>query len=170
MKTRWINDPSVIRRTVIRRMPPPLAQGRFYGPPKARPLRKRGENRLDQRPLRHPADCNTPDATSPCAGEVLRASEGGGHYRCGVIWGSLPTRRRGKGTTPSVSCRAEDPLRGDLIRRCAPPSPCAGKALPLAQGRFYGPPREGTGGADSRRWSDTMGGNARTSRNQKRLR
>ena len=186
-------------------MPPPLAQGRFYGPPKAAAPTTVG-----------------PGQRNPTIG---------------------PYEGRGKGTTPSVSCRAEDPLRGDLIRRCAPPVhlavpekpfgltlilrffdrcgncefpssatgggnsqfPVRGEGFeragddggpfestmktrwsydpsvirrtvtrrmppPLAQGRFYGPPREGKGGADSRRWSDTMGGNARTSRNQKRLR
>ncbi len=44
-----------------------------------------------------------------------------GPSRYGAIRGSLPTRRRGRGEISSVSCRAEDPLRGDLIRRCAPP-------------------------------------------------
>ena len=82
MKTRWSYDPSVIRRTVTRRMPPPLAQGRFYGPPKAAAPTAVG-----------------PGQRNPAIG---------------------PYEGRGKGTTPSVSCRAEDPLRGDLIRRFAP--------------------------------------------------
>ena len=83
MKTRWSYDPSVIRRTVTRRMPPPLAQGRFYGPPKAAAPTTVG-----------------PGQRNPAIG---------------------PYEGRSKETTPSVSCRAEDPLRGALIRRFAPP-------------------------------------------------
>ena len=39
---------------------------------------------------------------------------------------------------PFGGCLAGDPLRGDLIRRFAPPSPCAGKALDVeGVGPYY---------------------------------
>ena len=40
-------------------------------------------------------------------------------------WGSIPAW----GVTEATSGGTRIPLRGDLIRRFAPPSPCAGKAL-----------------------------------------
>ena len=47
-----------------------------------------------KRPLRHPADCNSPDDTSPCAGEARRAVKGRPCGEAGESSLFLPQRGR----------------------------------------------------------------------------
>ena len=48
----------------------PRARGRLYGPSRTPAPTGVLQNGQKRGPLRHPTDCYTPDATSPCAGEV----------------------------------------------------------------------------------------------------